>query len=74
MALIENANFGLGSSGPIVSALRGFSRRREERRLQTALAGKPDRLIRDMGLDPAAIQVDSWNYELGEPQAIGNRP
>ncbi|MGV8841608.1 MAG: hypothetical protein ACWA6X_15060 [Bauldia sp.] len=68
MTLSENATSG------VARGLRGFGRRRKLRRLQAALAGKPDRLLRDMGLDPDTVHAGRWDYELGAPQAIGNRP
>lgn len=74
MALIENGDFAAAPHGALAGALRVFARRRDERRLQAALAGKPARLLRDMGLDPEGIHPAAWDYELGVPQAIGNRP
>jgi hypothetical protein len=74
VALIENGDFGRVSQGALASVLEGFARRRDERRLKAALVGKPERLLRDMGLDPSAVTAGSWAYQLGNVQAIGNRP
>jgi len=74
MALTKNINYDAGNRGVLAGALLGILRRHEERRLHAALAGKPDRLLRDMGVDPDAIEAQSWAYELGATQAIGNRP
>ncbi len=74
MALIKSINSDAGNRGLLAGALLGILRRHEERRLHAALAGKPDRLLRDMGVDPDAIEVQPWAYELGVIQAIGNRP
>ncbi|MCW5713556.1 MAG: hypothetical protein KIT43_03455 [Bauldia sp.] len=74
MALIKHSNSETGNRGALAGALLGILRRYEDRRVQAALAGKPERLLRDMGVDPAAIHADAWDYELSDVQAIGNRP
>lgn len=74
MALIKNIDSDTGNRGALAGALLGILRRHEERRLQAALAGKPDRLLRDMGVDPEAMEAQPWDYELGAIEAIGNRP
>lgn len=75
MALTENIDSdheesGRAPAGGWLRVLHGSA----ERRLRAALAGKPERLLRDMGVDPATIGAPPWTYELGGIQAIGNRP
>lgn len=74
MALIKNSNSVDGHRGALAGAWLAVQRRHDERRLKAALAGKPDRLLRDMGLDASAINAQRWAFELGGMQAIGNRP